>query len=342
MKPNMKKIFLSVISLAACFCASAQMMPDSTVQVVAYWAKGDKISYECKTTEYEIDEAGTKTVKSASSETRVFDVLDADENGYKLRLSYEDVFSPSKVPYLTDEQMKELNENMSLTFKTDEFGTDIEVIDDAEAFGSFEKMVDEICEGAWKENKALLKKATTKEQYFSSMKSMLCNKEYIHAALLADFSPMLMFHGARLDTSEVYTFPQSFLNLLNSGGSMEVETQFWVDEKLTDTTSVVLCSDAYIDSEKMAPVMKASLLNMMKSTLEGLGQEYNEAECLAAIEEQIESTKMETTFEEYTSEQIHLGTGWPICWYSTREVVMSTIQGEKKTVIEKSVELKRH
>lgn len=342
MKPNMKKIFLSVISLAACFCASAQMMPDSTVQVVAYWAKGDKISYECKTTEYEIDEAGTKTVKSATSETRVFDVLDADENGYKLRLSYEDVFSPSKIPYLTDKQMKEINESASLTFKTNQFGMFMEVIDDADAFDSFEKMVVKMCENVWNEFKSTLKKATTKEQFISSMKSLLCNKEFIHAALVADFSPLLMFHGARLDTSEVYSFKQPFLNLLNSGGSLEVETKFWVDEKLTDTTSVVLRTDTFIDSEKMAPFVKASLMKAAKSSLEIVGQEYNEAESTAVVEEEIESTKMETTFEEYTSEQIHLGTGWPICWYSTREVVMSTIQGEKKTVIEKSVELKRH
>lgn len=81
---------------------------------------------------------------------------------------------------------------------------------------------------------------------------------------------------------------------------MEIETEFWVDEKLTDSTSVVLRTDAFADNEKM-----------------------------------------ETTVEEYSTEQIHLGTGWPICWYSTRETVVSTVEGKKETVIEKSVRIKR-
>ena len=170
---------------------------------------------------------------------------------------------------------------------------------------------------------------------------MLCDKDYIHAALLADFSPMFMFHGARLDTSEVYSFSQPFDNMLNSGGGMEIETEFWVDEKLTDSTSVVLRTDAFADNEKMEPFMKSSLLSFMKSSFESAGQEYNEAECLALIEEQMESTKMTTTFDEYTTTEVHLATGWPICWYSTRETAVSTVEGKKETVIEKSVRIKR-
>lgn len=93
---------------------------------------------------------------------------------------------------------------------------------------------------------------------------------------------------------------------------MEIETEFWVDEKLTDSTSVVLRTDAFADNEKMEPFMKSSLLSFMKSSLESAGQEYNEAECLALIEEQMESTKMTTTFDEYTTTEVHLATGWPI------------------------------
>lgn len=35
-------VLLSAVALVASVAAYAQMMPDSTVQIVAYWSKGDK------------------------------------------------------------------------------------------------------------------------------------------------------------------------------------------------------------------------------------------------------------------------------------------------------------
>ena len=43
----MKKVFLPLVGLlAGLLPAFAQMMPDSTVQVVAYWNVGDKYLYQ--------------------------------------------------------------------------------------------------------------------------------------------------------------------------------------------------------------------------------------------------------------------------------------------------------
>ena len=45
----MKKLLTvaTAIMISAMYM-SAQMMPDSTVQVCAYWAKGDHAEYQCK------------------------------------------------------------------------------------------------------------------------------------------------------------------------------------------------------------------------------------------------------------------------------------------------------
>lgn len=40
----MKRTVISLFAICASVFAGAQMMPDSTVQIVAYWSKGDKIS----------------------------------------------------------------------------------------------------------------------------------------------------------------------------------------------------------------------------------------------------------------------------------------------------------
>ena len=41
-----KVIVVSALAMLAAFSAGAQMMPDSTVQVIAYWDKGEKVMYK--------------------------------------------------------------------------------------------------------------------------------------------------------------------------------------------------------------------------------------------------------------------------------------------------------
>lgn len=53
----MKRTVISLFAICASVFAGAQMMPDSTVQIVAYWSKGDKISYDCASTQYVIEKS---------------------------------------------------------------------------------------------------------------------------------------------------------------------------------------------------------------------------------------------------------------------------------------------
>lgn len=61
----MKKLYALLPILAALLVpgkASAQMMPDSTVQIVAYWNVGDRVDYLISQESYDInDEDETKT-----------------------------------------------------------------------------------------------------------------------------------------------------------------------------------------------------------------------------------------------------------------------------------------
>lgn len=334
----MKKTVISLFAICASVFAGAQMMPDSTVQIVAYWSKGDKISYECASSQYVIDADGNKKVDYATSETRTFEVIDADDSSYTVRLSYSDVFSPAPVNYLTEAQVKELGEAFVITFKTDELGSFTGFVDDDESFNTYSGMVDTIIENAWKENRKDLK-GVSKEQFAESIKAPLCNKEYLYASMLADFNPLLMFHGCRLDTTTVYSFPQDFTTIYNSDKPLQLETQFWVDEKLTDTTAVVIRTDAYAGNDIFGPMVRDHTFKMAKSTLDMTGTPYTDAEIIEEVDKMMEENAMSTSLEEYTTLQVHLDTGWPICWYSTREVLSSNNQTEAKIVIEKSAEL---
>ena len=67
--------------------AFAQMLPDSTVQVVAYWELGDKQKYQVETAKYRIAQGDT-TVVEKSAEIFEFEVVAADEEkGYRVKVT---------------------------------------------------------------------------------------------------------------------------------------------------------------------------------------------------------------------------------------------------------------
>ena len=53
----------------------AQIMPDSSVQICAYWTPGDKYAYEAREEKFKIDDQGDTTLVYRQSERRVFEIL---------------------------------------------------------------------------------------------------------------------------------------------------------------------------------------------------------------------------------------------------------------------------
>ena len=122
----MKKLYALLPILAALVVpgkASAQMMPDSTVQIIAYWEVGDQVDYTSLKREYDIDAEGNETQKSSSSETVHFEVVAATDTSYTLKVTYDDIFDIRTSEFsLTDEELASLP-NPAYLIRTDEFGT---------------------------------------------------------------------------------------------------------------------------------------------------------------------------------------------------------------------------
>ena len=55
----MKRIITITAALLTALGAAAQMMPDSTVQIVSYWQVGDKYAYTCERSSKEVDDVRT-------------------------------------------------------------------------------------------------------------------------------------------------------------------------------------------------------------------------------------------------------------------------------------------
>lgn len=232
----MKKNLIALLCiLLAAPTLSAQMMPDSTVQVVAYWEVGDRMDYTLLERSYSFDAEHNETQISSSSQTLRFEVVDATDSTYTLALRQDEILSIGDNIEYTEKEKAALKTDTPLLFKTTHLG----VLLDAE-------------------------KATSK-------------------IFLDDVTPLFFFHGARLDTTQVYSYEQDIPGILGDV-TITLPTEFRVDPELSDDYSVV-------------------------------------------IRMETEGTDGPAGIKQYITEEIHLGSGWPVQWVFDRYVEIS--QGEQ-------------
>lgn len=328
-------LILSVLALVTSVAAYAQMMPDSTVQVCAYWAKGDHVEYDCLNTQYNVDQYGNESGRQETSETRVFDVLEETDESYTLRMSFRNINSPSPYDFFTDEQFKKINENYSITVVTNQYGTITDIPDVVVDGNPFFATLDEISEDAWKNIDKETRKAISKDDFISSLRNLYSSEETVASTVLKDVTPMLLYHGARLDTSLVYPYKKTFFDLFGGKFTFTTEAEFWVDEEYTDSVSVVIHSDAILDKEDLFPVLIDNTVKEAQANADEYGEVLTEDD-IANITDEFNNQIIDMTIEEYTSIEIDLYDGWPIQWFSTREVTVVGENGTQKTIVERT------
>ena len=109
---------------------------------------------------------------------------------------------------------------------------------------------------------------------------------------------------------------------------------FWVDEELSDSTSVVIRSYFQVDNEAMMPFLRESMLSMTTSVIpEGVSPEDVGKEIDAGIAE----SHMQATMEQFSATEVDLATGWTTQWWNKRRVIITSDEGERQTVAEKEV-----
>lgn len=333
---NMKKLStLCIAVLASAIFVSAQMMPDSTVQVCAYWAKGDHAEYQCMSHTVKVLPDGIEENITSSSETRIFDVIEATDTSYVLKTTYKDVFCSPISLQLGAEAFNKIAEADYFYTLTNEFGTPKDIIYIEETIESMRKFIP-ICLGKTfsKYTKQQLKQAgIDKQAIIDNLTESLCTPEAVTKTCMTDVIPLLKYHGSRLKLNEEYSFKQT-LNDVMGAGNIEADTNFWVDMELTDSTKVLIRSYTEVGSEKMMPYLKQICMNY----LQALGNSEisdNMEEVLAGL---ISEGKMSAAMEEYSSVCNDLADGWPImCW--TKRIVTIDNEGKKiSTVSEADIE----
>lgn len=343
----MKKLHALLPILAALLVpgkASAQMLPDSTVQIVAYWEVGDQITYRAETKAYDIDAEGNETQASASSELMHFKVVDATDSTYTMEVTYEILSDPDLERFISPEEMN-AHFNTPYRFKTDELGSFLRLENLDEIVEATQGLRPYFKKGVLKELDAIpgkdeIASETLEKLVDGSVDAIMLalSPEVLECSFVSELSSLLFYHGCKLDATATYSYTQNLADVLDGvldGIDGEAEGVFWVNSKYTDENAAMIVSQLEAGTEQLEPVLKQYLEPMISAIADRL-EVASEEEIQAAIAEACKQASLEIS--QNSAELIHLGTGWPISVASDCYVLCKFMDQEENKHVIRSIQ----
>lgn len=326
----MKKLFVIIGLLIGCITGQAQIMPDSTVQICAYWTPGDKYAYQAVEEKLKIDEKGDTTLVNRESEVRTFEVLSQTKDKYLIRITYSDYESMDEEDQLINDVTVKASGLSVVEFETTETGEFIGVTNLDDLVRQGKKAVKPVMEALWErmgEERKLFSKKTLQKQLSSAME----NPDLLTAYVYKDLDRMLFFHGARLDTIQVYEVEEQFMLPWGDGKPITGTTSLWIDSKQTDEYSAVCLTSTEIEAGEAVLSGIANLsqfLNLKKDQKDALGD---------SIQAGLKDIK--ARMEQFTGEEVHLETGVPLKVFMERTVSVSAGKRSSSVIVRNTVNL---
>jgi hypothetical protein len=307
--------------------AFAQMLPDSTVQVVAYWALGDKQKYQVENTKYKIVQGDT-TIVEKSAEILDFEVVAADEEkGYRLKVtSLETQYSDPTKEAIAEALEKQLG-SVAYYFETDPNGEFLRVL----PIEGLEERQETLAQAVWETLKG--KKPEVAQFNMLPLIRQSLTPEAVAQTATGEISPLFMYHGNRFDLDEEFPIEDEIPALIGNG-TLKMTGQFWVDEELTDDYSVVLRMYKEADQEQLKPLIEGILGNLIQSIAPS-PEDSQDAQ--AAMEDAFRNARM--SVNDYLYEEIHLGTGWPLDYSFSREILIEADGQQQNQLVESNIRI---
>ena len=321
----MKKNLIALLCiLLAAPTLSAQMMPDSTVQVVAYWEVGDRMDYTLLERQYTFDAEHNETQISSSSQTLRFEVVDATDSTYTLALRQDEILSIGDNIEYTEKEKAALKTDTPLLFKTTHLGVLLGIENLDERLEEFRQMLPIYTDAAWRNLTPDQRKNTTRKDLENLLGGLLGTEEALSKSFLDDVTPLFFFHGTRLDTTQVYSYEQDIPGILGDV-TITLPTEFRVDPELSDDYSVVIRMETEGDEEQLLPFLRDFYFTIYKQATGATDADYESFKI--GYDEGIKKNPVKAFIGQYITEEIHLGSGWPVQWVFDRYVELS--QGEQ-------------
>ena len=313
----MKRILLAICGMAATSVLHAQIMPDSTVQICAYWTPGDKYAYNATEEKLKIDEKGDTMLVYRRSERRTFEVLAQTQERYQLRLSYSDYKSTDEQEQLIHDVIAAVTGAEIVEFTTSETGVLLGLTNLDALVEQAKAAVDPIVEATWKNMAPEERRLLSKKDFRKYLAHTLGDPSVLINAANDDLGRMFFFHGARLDTTRVYEMDEMFASILGGTDSLQGKTTFWISSSLTDSYSAVCCTYTEVEDAKKAV---SSAVREAMQTVSGkkkLSQQLRDS-----ISAGMDDLRMRR--QQYSSEEVHLDSGWPLYLYFERTLSIDT------------------
>ncbi|MBE6225205.1 MAG: hypothetical protein E7122_08330 [Bacteroidales bacterium] len=336
----MKRFLLIIAMVLAYLPAFSQInLKDSTVQVVAYWQKGEKYFYDTKSYELLIENGDTSTLYEINGRFSI-EVIDSTANSYKLKYKQEnmpDLKSLSEGKDTVTQMVFNVMEkymdriNIPVVFITDEYGTfqDVEGIDAlqkemysivASMVKDFEmefnsKFLGDITEEEKKQTMAVIEELYNGfilEQYKDRQGIYKNFKEIIN---------LLTFHGTKLNLNKEYISSSKEVLPIYGDSEIDIKETFYVYEYNPETSWI------YIDYfKKYNPEQLNELaFNMAQQIASNVEKKAGKLPEGSEIKKE---DIPEFTIDCYTGVQVHTNTGWP-----------GNVYSEKRTKKGKSINL---
>ena len=318
------KAILSSLLVCIVTTLSAQInLNDSTVQVVAYWSKGDSYDYLYDYYKYNIQ--GKDTI---SWERTIFKinitVIDSTDNTYTLQAVYD---TPNAIRSGSDSISRELTSRISRTFGNDTVIVETNELGTIKRLVNFDKLRSRYLKAAEMTAEALSAQQGSeaqKDSLFRFLKSTLSKQmgdtTVVVSTALEELSFLLYYHGCKMDFDEEYQIEENFPSLLGGAPCKGMRT-FWIDEVDPENGSFRIASDAIVNTDQA-----------IKQFIELIQSNLPEEDRRKPIDSsQIPIIMAQDQNDTY----IHADTGWPLVVYYTR----TTQVGENRSGIEISLEI---
>jgi hypothetical protein len=279
-------------------------LKDSTVQVVAYWSKMDKQSYNISYEKLKIKSNDTISRELMKYEVDV-KVIDSTENSYTSEWFYKNFTIDTDSELV--KKLTSLSNDMSVIIKTDELGVFVEIVN-------------------WKDVKDYLTKVTKKlekelkdipnyKKIIANVMNVYSTKESIEANAIKDAIQFYSFYGVKYKLGEELEGKLEVVN--NFGGKpFETDVTFSLDEINSEDGNSIIRMKQTINSEQLTD------------------ETYNYLKKMGTFGNNIPERKdfPSLSNETWTASRIHGETGWVIYSIETKE-----IKAEETTKIEERI-----
>jgi hypothetical protein len=301
----MKKLLVfGIIILISSNLFSQISIKDSTVQVIGYWSKYDKQSYDVTYEKYKLKNKDTISRELMKYEVDV-KIIDSTANSYSIEWFYKNYSINTENELVR--KLTSIADDISVKIKTDEYGAFLEVINWEEVRDYLEKVTEKL--------KVELKDVPNYKEIIANVMSIYSTKESVEANAIKDALQFYKFHGVKYKLGEELTGKLETSN--NYGGKpFETNVQYSLDEINETDGNSILRSNEIINSEELTD----ATYNYLKKS-GTFGDKFPARNKFPSL-----------TNETNTASRIHGETGWIIYSIETK-----TITAEETTNIEERI-----